>query len=98
MDKLTQHTFLFQTKATFIESTILPEDTIFPRNNDLLYCDSEIINQDEFLRQKSEALNPLNFDEPIVFPKITLIPASVTKAPLVIFNQTALSKISELNI
>ena len=98
MDKLTQHTFLFQTKATFIESTILPEDTIFPRNNYSLYCDSEIINQDEFLRQKSEALSPLNFDEPIVFPKITLIPASVTKAPLVIFNQTALSKISELNI
>jgi hypothetical protein len=98
MEKLTQHTFLFQTKATFVESTYLPEDTIFPRNNDSIYCDSEIINQDEFLRQKSEALSPINFDEPIVFPKITLIPASVTKAALVIFNQTALSKISELNI
>ena len=98
MEKLTQHTFLLQTKATFIESTILPEDTAFTRNNDSLYCDSEITNQDEFLRQKSEALSPPNFDELIVFPKITLIPASVTKAPLVVFNQTALSKISELNI
>ena len=98
MDKLTQHTFLLQTKATFVESTILPEDTAFTRNNDSLYCDSEILSQDEFLRQKSEALSPINLDEPIILPKITLIPASIMKAPLVIFQQTALSKISDLNI